>query len=198
MNIFNKWAEREITRRGAKEAELALAKDYFNNCMRKKENIMRFTVTSVLKKHDKWVKRLNSKEKTVVFQGEETLIVKNGEYALVKLETENAYKREGQRMHHCVASYWREYKTTEIWSLRLKGGPVATIEAREYIDNGVALYHLRQVQAKSNKEPSKDVKLALIHLLDETGQLKYAQAGFFYAVQNNFVDVVKDWLEISK
>ena len=198
MNIFNKWAEREITRRGAKESELALAKDYFNNCMRKKENIMRFTVNGILKKHDKWVKKLNSGVKTTVFAGEESLIIQHGEYALVKLETENAYKREGQRMHHCVASYWNGHKTTEIWSLRLKGEPIATIEAREYIDESVELYHLRQVQAKSNKEPSKDVKLALIHLLDETGQLKYAQAGFFYAVQNNFVDVVKDWLEISK
>lgn len=198
MNIFNKWAEREITRRDAKEAELALAKDYFNNCMRKKESIMRFTINGMLKKHDKWVKRLNSKEKTVVFVGEEVLIAKNGEYALVKLETKNAYKREGQRMHHCVASYWNEHKTTEIWSLRLKGEPITTIEARKYIDNGVELYHLRQVQAKSNKTPTKDVKLALIHLLDETGELKYAQAGFFYAVENDFVDIVREWLEVSK
>ena len=162
----------------------------------KKENIVRFTINGILKKHDKWVKRLNSGTKTTVFAGDESLIIQQGEYALVKLETENAYKREGQRMHHCVASYWTS--NSEIWSLRHKGEPVATVEARLYKDGDDDLYDLRQVQGKRNTDIGRELKEVLIRALDATGELKYAQAGFFYAVQNNFVDIVKEWLELSK
>jgi len=69
---------------------------------------------------ENWGKKLQEEAKKIKESGGDTELIhdfKNG-FKIVKLIGENAYKREGKLMGHCVASYFG--KNDEIFSLRDK------------------------------------------------------------------------------
>lgn len=71
-----------------------------------------------VKNAEKWLKAQQKKGQDIKEKPEDTEVVldfKDG-FKIVKLIGENAYKREGYLMSHCVASYYGKGK--EIYSLR--------------------------------------------------------------------------------
>ena len=83
---------------------------------------------------EKWNKTLQKKGLGIEEKESDTEIVldfKDG-FKIVKLVGENAYKREGFLMRHCVAGYYG--KSVEIYSLRDKDNlPHATMERNQQI-----------------------------------------------------------------
>ncbi len=83
---------------------------------------------------DKWMKAQQKKGNGIIELPEDTEVVldfKDG-FKIVKLVGENAYKREGFLMSHCVASYFG--RDVEIYSLRDKDNiPHATMEKDQQI-----------------------------------------------------------------
>ena len=83
---------------------------------------------------DKWTKTQQKKGQQIKETLEDTEVVldfKDG-FKIVKLIGENAYKREGYLMSHCVASYYA--KDVEVYSLRDKDNmPHATMEKDQQI-----------------------------------------------------------------
>ena len=83
---------------------------------------------------EKWLKSQIKKGNDIVEKAEDTKIVldfKDG-FKIVQLIGENAYKREGFLMSHCVASYYG--KDVEVYSLRDKDNmPHCTMEKNQQI-----------------------------------------------------------------
>ena len=92
------------------------------------KRLNRATYDQMKKKTEAWVEKLNKKANKIKESEEDTEIVldfKDG-FKFVKLIGENAYKREGYIMRHCVASYYG--KDDEIYSLRDRNNePHATL-----------------------------------------------------------------------
>lgn len=83
---------------------------------------------------EKWVKAQAKKGEDIkeTDKDTETVLDFNDGFRIVKLVGENAYKREGFLMRHCVASYFG--KNTEIYSLRDKDNlPHCTMEKDQQI-----------------------------------------------------------------
>lgn len=79
---------------------------------------VRMSYENAKQKAKEWVEQMNKKGQEVTESGSDTEVVldfKDG-FKIVKLKGENAYKREGALMRHCVASYFG--KDDEIYSLR--------------------------------------------------------------------------------
>lgn len=82
----------------------------------------------------KWIVDLNKKSKDIIELKSDTEVVLDfGDgFKFVRLVGENAYKREGLLMRHCVVSYYGKEK--EIYSLRdSKNNPHCTIEKDQQI-----------------------------------------------------------------
>ncbi|MEK9694532.1 MAG: PcfJ domain-containing protein, partial [Candidatus Poseidoniales archaeon] len=85
-------------------------------------------------KADAWSKKLQDEAAQIHEAPEDTEVVLDfGDgFKIVKLIGENAFKREGNLMRHCVASYYG--KDTEVYSLRDKNNnPHCTIEKDKQI-----------------------------------------------------------------
>lgn len=167
--------------------------DYVRSDLAEK-NLMRITVPEMEKQTKAWVERLR-KEKILADDLLQTTVVwSNESYKLVSLDTKAAYALEGQRMHHCVKSYWQDLPKNDpnrrpytIYSLRLlNNDPLVTVEAWPYThsskgslksfatrtikplqaqsSNFLVLYQLR---AALDKRPSEDLKLLIIKALAE-------------------------------
>ena len=83
---------------------------------------------------DKWTKSLQKKGKGIIETDEDTELVHDfGDgFKIVKLVGENAYKREGFLMSHCVADYYG--KDVVIYSLRDKDNmPHCTMEKDQQV-----------------------------------------------------------------
>ena len=95
---------------------------------------------------EKWLKTQIKKGKTIeeVPSDFEVFLDFNDGFKFVKLLGENAYKKEGFLMSHCVAGYYHQ-KNSEIYSLRdKKNNPHATIEVE--INAGC----IEQIKGKGN------------------------------------------------
>lgn len=95
---------------------------------------------------DKWLTSLQKKGRNLVDTDTDVEIVKRYKSGLrlVKLVSENSYKREGTLMGHCVASYYGK-KDTTIYSLRdFNNNPHCTIEI---LNNG---RDINQIKGKGN------------------------------------------------
>jgi hypothetical protein len=86
-----------------------------------------------------------------------------------ELLTPNALAREGEAMHHCVASYWPQCVSGDrIFALRLPDGERATAQYRATIRDGVdcdTAYRLVQLRGPFNREVS-DAMLAWAQLVE--------------------------------
>ena len=96
---------------------------------------------------EKWLKTQIKKGKTIEEAPSdfEVFLDFNDGFKFVKLLGENAYKKEGFLMSHCVASYYHQQDTSQIYSLRdKKNNPHATIEVE--INAG----RIEQIKGKGN------------------------------------------------
>ena len=94
---------------------------------------------------EKWIEQLNKKSNEIIELDEDVKVVLNFEddYKLVQLIGEDAFKREGTLMSHCVASYFN--RESEIYSLRDdKNMPHATFEKNKK--------DINQIKGKGNGE----------------------------------------------
>ncbi len=94
---------------------------------------------------EKWLKANSKKGRNIEETNEDVKIVKRWKnMRLVKLIGENAFKREGFLMGHCVASYYGKSETS-VYSLRdSKNMPHATLEV---VENNSAV---QQIKGKGN------------------------------------------------
>lgn len=111
-------------------------------------------------------------------------------FVFVKLIGENAYKREGHLMRHCVASYYGSYSTS-IYSLRDKNNnPHATIEVSYKNDKVI------QMKGKGNGSIHPNyIKFILVFLKElqlEVKSYELRNLGYFKIEEkeyNNLCDV---------
>jgi len=98
------------------------------------KRISKMSYPQAKKLADAWTKSLQKKGAQIEEKPEDTEIVldfKDG-FKIVKLIGENAYKREGFLMRHCVASYYG--KDVEVYSLRDKDNmPHCTMEKDQQV-----------------------------------------------------------------
>jgi hypothetical protein len=102
--------------------------DYFASDKRPKR-ISKMSYAQAKSNTDKWNAALIKKGDNIKELPTDVEIIKDfGDgFKIVKLVGENAYKREGFLMRHCLVSYWG--KNTKIYSLRDKENmPHCTIE----------------------------------------------------------------------
>lgn len=108
--------------------------------------LKKMSYTQAKKLSEKWVKTMIKKANNIVETDQDTDLVidfKDG-MRLVKLKGENAFKREGKLMSHCVASYHGK-SGIEVYSLRdAKNNPHCTIELNRTSDN------INQIKGKGN------------------------------------------------
>lgn len=108
------------------------------------ELIKNFSVDKVLNSSKKWMVKLtqSGEQVTESLEDIEVVVELSDGYKLVKLIGEKSYRFEGNRMQHCVASYYG--KSSSVYSLRdSKGLPHCTIEIGEG--------RVRQIKGKQNR-----------------------------------------------
>ena len=98
----------------------------------------------VLKESEKWTKSEQKKGSKIGEESKDTkLFMKIGKFKIVQLIGDNAFKREGYLMSHCVASYYGK-TGIKIYSLRdAKNEPHCTFEV-------VGNTQIQQVKGKGN------------------------------------------------
>ncbi|KKN37449.1 hypothetical protein LCGC14_0763520 [marine sediment metagenome] len=126
--------------------------DYLNSLER--GEITRIAVPDAIKQADEWTKRLIKQgEKVHEEEGSTKLVMElpNG-FGVVRLITDDAFKREGAKMGHCVGSYCSGFEEGryEIYSLRdNKNDPHGTIEIS---GKGKLLGRdIRQIKGRGNR-----------------------------------------------
>jgi len=101
----------------------------FLNSPESPRRLMKMSYAQAKKGAEKWLETQKKLGNDILESTEDTEVCIDFEdgYKLVRLKGENAYKREGYLMSHCVASYFG--KDTEVLSLRDKNNmPHCTIE----------------------------------------------------------------------
>lgn len=99
---------------------------------------VRNTIPHLIVQVNAWDKQLHNQKLVAELAGDCTPIqcstLEGTDMFLVRLDSENAYKRESKLMKNCVKSYFKDNQRgkVEIWSLRSfnNSRPVATIEIR--------------------------------------------------------------------
>ena len=138
------WLSKVIPAREAKESvDLGEAEhivDYLNSRMSKgkKTRLQKMSYKDAKRLSAEWVEKQNKKAANIFeteSDVEEIMQLENG-LRLVKLIGENAYKREGRLMSHCVGSYVG--KDCDVYSIRdAKNMPHCTIEIKNKKANQV-------------------------------------------------------------
>ena len=120
--------------------------DYLNSPQAPKR-LVRMSYDQAKASTDKWLKAMVKRGDNIIETDEDVKIIlksKSTGYRLVKLIGENAFKREGFLMKHCVASYANK-TDTEVYSLRdSNNNPHCTIEVQQ--KNG----QIAQIKGKGN------------------------------------------------
>ena len=136
-NDVLKWIETTLTAylkdNAEDQTEIEHILDYMASDKRPKR-IGRMSYDQAKSNTDKWNKALIKKGAKIEEMPEDTEVIKDfGDgFKIVRLVGENAYKREGFLMRHCVSSYYGG--NAEIYSLRDKDNmPHATMEKDQQI-----------------------------------------------------------------
>ena len=120
--------------------------DYLNSPQAPKR-LIRMSYDQAKASTDKWLKTMMKRGNNIVETDADVEIIlrsKSTGFRLVKLVGENAFKREGFLMKHCVASYAGK-TDTEVYSLRdANNSPHCTIEVQQ--KNG----EIAQIKGKGN------------------------------------------------
>ena len=154
-----KWIETVLKNAVAKEPktteEVEHVLDYLVQCGK---NIQRMSYKDAKRLSDAWLKTQIKKGNNIKELPEDTEIVldfKDG-FKVVKLIGENAYKREGFLMSHCVGSYYG--RDVEIYSLRDKDNiPHCTMEKDQ------------QIKGKGNGDIHPKYILYVVKFLEHVG-----------------------------
>ena len=131
---------------------------------------------------EKWTEQMNSYAEYITESPEDTKVVMDfGDgFKFVRLRGENAYKREGLLMRHCVASYYG--KDVKIYSLRdAKNMPHCTIEK----DN--------QIKGKGNGDISPKYIDYVVKFLEKKG-MTMRDSGMSHLGYNN-VESLKPYIK---
>ena len=136
----------------------------------------------------KWVERMNKKAGGIVETEEDVEIIKiwKSGMRLVQLVGENAYKREGKLMSHCVAGYYGKSEC-KIYSIRdSNNNPHCTIEVMErdgqinqIKGKGNGSIHPKYINyvLKSLKKIGKEIRESELQYL---GYVPLSEAGWKY------------------
>lgn len=108
-------------------------------------------------------------------------------YTVQKVNTENDLLVEGDRMNHCVGSYFSAVSNgrSTIFSLRdQNNNPLATIELNGEMNT------VRQIMANSNSEPNDEIKKLISEWISTMSNIKWAY-------HSSYIDDQLDELDYS-
>ena len=154
---INKHLLAHLEKNNCEQGEIEHIVDYLASDKRPKR-LTRMSYAQAKNNSDKWNKALAKKGKDIKeLEGDVEVIKDFGDgFKIVKLIGENAYKREGFLMAHCVASYYGSEK--EVYSLRdAKNIPHCTMEKD------------RQIKGKGNGSISPKYIGYVVAFLKEVG-----------------------------
>lgn len=129
------WIEKRLDKNlqyrnfSASEIEHAI---HWLNQYKNKDQIHKFSIDKVINSSKKWTEKLIKKgEKAVELETDiEKIADLSQSMILVKLIGESAFRREGSKMQHCVASYYDS--DSDIYSVRDRyNNPHCTIEIKD-------------------------------------------------------------------
>lgn len=133
------------------------------------KRLRKMSYKQAYRKADEWTKALQKKGAHIVETEEDIKVIytwKSG-MRLVRLVGENAFKREGYLMRHCVASYYGDSSLT-IYSLRdSNNDPHCTIEVMEDVE------HIQQIKGKGNGPIHPKYVEYVIDSLERLGKTVY-------------------------
>jgi hypothetical protein len=119
--------------------------DYFKSG-RAPSRLKKMSVEEAYTNAEKWTKALVKRNRGIFEQDGDIEVIHEltDDFALVKLVGENAFKREGTIMGHCVASYYNRTDAGGVYSLRSPNNePHCTLEIRGE--------RIMQIKGKQNK-----------------------------------------------
>lgn len=157
---------------------------------RSPKRLKKMSVLEALNNAEKWSKSLAKKGNNIIETSEDIKVIKDlGEgFRLVKLLTEDAYKREGAMIRHCVASYYNNSKCY-IYSIRdSKNQSHCTLEVfREGND-------INQIKGKIDPKYIKYVikSLNLLGMKVRSSELNYLGYVDLEEISEGFTQWIKD------
>jgi len=151
--------------------KISQVKDWYNATL---PDIASYSVDRAIQLSDEWHETVAAKgigkiyeEKNIVY-GPQWIDPDTGQenekwrgWTIQKVSTENDLETEGNRMNHCVGSYYDQVKTGEtiIYSLRdPKNEPHITMEAEINLRRPDDADHFMQIFGHSNSEPKDEYK----------------------------------------
>ena len=125
--------------------------------------LYKMTWPEAFKATEKWTKTQEKKDNDIAeSKTDTTLFMKVGKFKIVQLVGENAFKREGHLMSHCVASYFGK-TGMKIYSLRdSKNDPHCTFEL-------VGDKNVQQIKGKGNGPIHPNYIDAVVQFLEKIG-----------------------------
>jgi hypothetical protein len=130
-------------------------------------SLLKMSVEQVMEKIKDWTEEIvKEKERQLLLKEEENdlktsvEVWKKDDYRFVRLESREAYAREGRLMHHCVGGYWGRAGSI-IYSLRDKKNiPLVTVEISDK-------KKLLSFKAFGNKAPNEELQKILLEALTD-------------------------------
>lgn len=112
-------------------------------------------------------RHLNEQIIALLPQRQELFSFASKKYRIRPAESVAELVAEGKKLHHCVGSYAKEYAegSTNILFLRKSESPDASFVTMEVVKDEYAQYHLVQIRANMNADPSEDVKKFAQHFI---------------------------------
>lgn len=160
-----------------------------DDAIRHRRQIHKVSVPDAIMLSEKWTKKLNKKstDKETSEDIDVVLSFKNG-FSVVKLKSEQAYRREGLLMQHCVASYFTMRPESTIFSIRdEKNKPLCTIEEDS---TGI----IPQIKGSENENPNPSFYPFLFEFLslftkNRENTMDINQLGFVFDITGHLHDV---------
>ena len=163
-NYLNKVVD-EVTQNVENQGEIEHILDYLNSNAAP-SRLRKMSYNEAKKGAEKWVAALTKKGNDITETESDTVLFKdfNDGFKIVKLKSEDSYKREGNLMSHCVASYYGK-SDCEVYSLRdAVNSPHCTIEI---VRDGE---YIQQIKGKGNGSIHPKYINYIMTFLKEIGQ----------------------------
>jgi hypothetical protein len=159
------------------------------------------SVAHALDGAEKWQKAMN-KKKAIAEDAdgiEEVFVSSCGNYRVVKLISENAFKREGNLMKHCVGSYYGR-ENMVIFSLRDdQNKPHCTMEMGmstvRINDQLTSSQYIRQIRGNSNSNVKPEYVSPITEFLKTLGvDLQETQLGYlgYKEFPKKYIDILQE------
>lgn len=172
MEAINKWKDSVLANFIKKNGEEAISKDKINHIIDWMSSVdgvlfhsklQRISVPQALEHAEKWMAKLNKNNDNIQdLEGIEDVYKFPNGYKVVKLSSQDSYKKEGACMGHCVASYFTRADSS-IYSLRDEDNqPHCTMEL--YLPDK----EICQIKGKGNKGVVKKYHKYVKEFLEES------------------------------